>query len=188
MRVPAARVLSWAAGVVGPGSKVAGITGLREGANPWLLHFDRGANNSWAVLKVGDLASVRQRAAWYRGSRAATRPGTCLAAPRLIAADLDGSVAGAMAMLTTAAAGQQQDSPGSSARPAPGAGCRDSRAARDSIAAATGAAAADEILDGWQRAAGQQADHVAYWDVVAALCTVGDMACRATVPAETVPA
>jgi aminoglycoside phosphotransferase (APT) family kinase protein len=36
--------------------------------------------------------------------------------------------------------------------------------------------AADEILDGWQRAAGRQADHVAYWDVVAALCTVGDMA------------
>jgi len=39
-----------------------------------------------------------------------------------------------------------------------------------------GSSAAGEVLAGWQQAAGRQAGHVAYWDVAAALCTVGDMA------------
>jgi aminoglycoside phosphotransferase (APT) family kinase protein len=42
--------------------------------------------------------------------------------------------------------------------------------------ASTGSTAADEVLAGWQQAAGRPAEHVAYWDVAAALCTVGDMA------------
>jgi aminoglycoside phosphotransferase (APT) family kinase protein len=42
--------------------------------------------------------------------------------------------------------------------------------------ASTGLTAADEVLAGWQQAAGRPAEHVAYWDVAAALCTVGDMA------------
>jgi hypothetical protein len=32
------------------------------------------------------------------------------------------------------------------------------------------------VLAGWQQAAGCPAGRVAYWDVAAALCTVGDMA------------
>ncbi len=40
----------------------------------------------------------------------------------------------------------------------------------------TGLTAADEVLAGWQNAVGHPAEHVAYWDVSAALCTVGDMA------------
>lgn len=39
-----------------------------------------------------------------------------------------------------------------------------------------GPAAAGEILAGWQQASGQEPGHVAYWDAVAALTTVGDMA------------
>lgn len=39
-----------------------------------------------------------------------------------------------------------------------------------------GPAAAGQILDGWRQAAGQEPEHVAYWDIVAALTTVGDMA------------
>jgi hypothetical protein len=31
------------------------------------------------------------------------------------------------------------------------------------------------VLAGWQQAAGRPAEHVAYWDAAAALCTVGDM-------------
>jgi aminoglycoside phosphotransferase (APT) family kinase protein len=41
--------------------------------------------------------------------------------------------------------------------------------------ASTGLPAADEVLAGWQQAAGRSAEHVAYWDAAAALCTVGDM-------------
>jgi hypothetical protein len=40
-----------------------------------------------------------------------------------------------------------------------------------------GPAAADEVLRGWQEATGRAAPDVAYWDVVAALCTPPDMAC-----------
>jgi aminoglycoside phosphotransferase (APT) family kinase protein len=39
-----------------------------------------------------------------------------------------------------------------------------------------GLSAADELLAGWEQAAGCAAENVAYWDVAAALCTVGDMA------------
>jgi aminoglycoside phosphotransferase (APT) family kinase protein len=39
-----------------------------------------------------------------------------------------------------------------------------------------GPAAAARVLDGWRQAAGREPEHVAYWDVVAALTTVGDMA------------
>src|SRR2546430_13569822 len=35
---------------------------------------------------------------------------------------------------------------------------------------------AGQILHGWREAAGQEPEHVAYWDLVAALTTVGDMA------------
>ena len=43
-------------------------------------------------------------------------------------------------------------------------------------ASGPGSSAPDEVLAGWQQAAGRQAEHVPYWDVAAALCTVGDMA------------
>jgi aminoglycoside phosphotransferase (APT) family kinase protein len=39
-----------------------------------------------------------------------------------------------------------------------------------------GPGAAGQILDGWRRATGREPEHVAYWDVVAALIMVGDMA------------
>jgi len=39
-----------------------------------------------------------------------------------------------------------------------------------------GSPPAEEVLAGWQHAAGRQAQDVAYWDVAAALCTVSDMA------------
>jgi hypothetical protein len=38
-----------------------------------------------------------------------------------------------------------------------------------------GLAAADDVLAGWQAAAGRGADDVAYWDVVAALSTPPDI-------------
>ena len=48
--------------------------------------------------------------------------------------------------------------------------------------AATGLAAADEVPARWQQAAGRPAEHVAYWDAAAALCTVAawPTACPAT--------
>lgn len=39
-----------------------------------------------------------------------------------------------------------------------------------------GLPAAEQVLVGWQRAAGRRAEQVAYWDLVAALSTLADMA------------
>ncbi|WP_246842791.1 aminoglycoside phosphotransferase family protein [Allokutzneria sp. NRRL B-24872] len=39
-----------------------------------------------------------------------------------------------------------------------------------------GLPAADQVLAGWERAAGRRAEQVAYWDVVAALVSLADMA------------
>jgi len=39
-----------------------------------------------------------------------------------------------------------------------------------------GPASAARILEGWRHAAGREPEDVAYWDVIAALTTVGDMA------------
>jgi aminoglycoside phosphotransferase (APT) family kinase protein len=47
---------------------------------------------------------------------------------------------------------------------------------RSDVALFFGSPAPDEVLAGWQQAAGRPAEHVPYWDVAAALCTVGDMA------------
>jgi aminoglycoside phosphotransferase (APT) family kinase protein len=41
--------------------------------------------------------------------------------------------------------------------------------------ASSGLPPAGEVLAGWQQAAGRPAEHIAYWDAAAALCTVGDM-------------
>lgn len=49
-------------------------------------------------------------------------------------------------------------------------------AARFDAALMFGPPAAEHVLEGWQRATGRRADHVAYWDVVAASGTLADMA------------
>lgn len=51
----------------------------------------------------------------------------------------------------------------------------DLSAARFDAALMFGPPAADEVLDGWQAASGRQAEHVDYWDVVAASTTLADM-------------
>ncbi len=109
MRGPAEQVLSWAAGAVAPGARITGLRGLRAGANPWLLHFDRAGRTSAAILKVGDAGSVVQRKQLGTAVAAlALAEENALAAPRVIAADLDGGAAGAIAMLTTVLPGSSE--------------------------------------------------------------------------------
>jgi aminoglycoside phosphotransferase (APT) family kinase protein len=103
-------VLRWAADAVGAGARVVAIKGLRDDSRPWLLRIDHGGSTHAVVLQVivpgwiGEKAIATGAAAL----RVAEQHG--LAAPRLIASDLDGHATGAAATLETAL-------PGSSASP-----------------------------------------------------------------------
>jgi aminoglycoside phosphotransferase (APT) family kinase protein len=274
---PAGHVLSWAACAVNPSARVISATGMRAGGNPWLLRLTNAGNTSEVVLKTGDVTADLDRLQLITTVAALELAAeNALPVPRLIAADLDGSVAGTVAVLMTvlpgsskiprvasaarlralgAAAGALQrvtlaPRPGLELRtrslydmdfadwrrsagtsqlldraeqriaslPVPAgelvfvhgdlwqgntiwngdscSGMIDWDAAGagppgidlgtlrldvalffgSSALASTGLPAAGEVLAGWQQAAGRRAEHVAYWDVAAALCTVGDMA------------
>jgi aminoglycoside phosphotransferase (APT) family kinase protein len=96
-------VLRWAAGQVGAGARPVAVEGLRAGAGPWRLRLDRGGTLVEAVLRVGDTSS-RQLLATEAAALAMAEDHQ-LAAPRLLAVDLDGAVAGRPALLMTALAG-----------------------------------------------------------------------------------
>jgi aminoglycoside phosphotransferase (APT) family kinase protein len=274
---PAGQVLSWAACAVNPSARVVSITGMRAGGNPWLLRLANAGNTCEVVLKTGDVTADLDRLQLITTVAALELAAdNALPVPRLIAADLDGSAAGTVAVLMTvlpgsskiprvasaarlralgAAAGALQrvalaPGPGLELRtrslydmdfadwrrsagtsqlldraeqriaslPVPdgelvfvhgdlwqgntiwnGDSCSgmidwDAAGAGppgidlgtlrldaalffgSSALASTGLPAAGEVLAGWQHAVGRPAEHVAYWDVAAALCTVGDMA------------
>lgn len=96
-------VLRWAAQVVGVGARVVDVKWLRAGAGPWRLRFDQAGKAIETVLRVGDNSSRQQLAteAAALGFAEAHR----LAAPRLLAVDLDGAAAGRPALLMTVLAG-----------------------------------------------------------------------------------
>ena len=249
---------------------------MRAGGNPWLLRLAGAGSNCEVVLKTGDAAAdLDRRQLLTTVAALELAVGHALPAPRLIAADLDGSAAGTVAVLMTVLAGSSKiprvapagrlralgaaagalasvalaPRPGLELRtralydmdfaawrtsagtshllaraeeqiaslPVPdgelvlvhgdlwqgntiwigdscsgmidwdaaGAGSPgiDLGTLRSDVAlffgssplASTGLPAADEVLTGWQQAAGRPAEHVAYWDAAAALCTVGDM-------------
>jgi aminoglycoside phosphotransferase (APT) family kinase protein len=95
-------VLSWAANQVGAGARVLAVKGLRAGAGPWRLRIDRGGTPLEAVLRVGDPSSCQRLAT--EAAALTFAEAHQLAAPRLLAVDLDGA-AGRPALLMTALAG-----------------------------------------------------------------------------------
>jgi aminoglycoside phosphotransferase (APT) family kinase protein len=96
-------VLRWAVSQIGAGARPVAIKGLRAGAGPWRLRIDRGGKVLEAVLRVGDPHS-RQLLATEAAALAFAEAHQ-LAAPRLLAVDLDGTAAGRPALLMTALAG-----------------------------------------------------------------------------------
>jgi aminoglycoside phosphotransferase (APT) family kinase protein len=263
------KVQRWVSDAVGGGAQVATATGLRQGANPWLLTFEPGGRVEAAVLRLGDPTDPDHCQRFATEVAAVQVAGDHqLPAARLIATDLDGSAAGVLAVLTTVLPGHsripsvasterlqglgataaalqavplapraalprrtrsvadvdfaaQRREKGTTALltaaekrleqlPAPagptvfvhgdlwfgntlwsgdrctglvdwdcaGAGSPgiDLGGARFDAALMFGLPAAEQVLKGWERAAGRRAEQVAYWDVVAALGTLADMA------------
>lgn len=97
---PSAAVLEWAATAALPGSRVGGVTGLRDGGSPWLLTLVGGPHALDVVLRLGGEAESASFATEVAALALAGRHG--LAVPRLLAADLAGEVApGTLAVLTS---------------------------------------------------------------------------------------
>ncbi|MFD2081790.1 Predicted kinase, aminoglycoside phosphotransferase (APT) family [Actinopolymorpha cephalotaxi] len=101
---PAGRILDWAAAAMGAGASIAETRTLHDDQGPWRL----------SVVSCGRTTEVVLRAPTPRIDAAGIATGaTALAlaaqhglpAPRLLAADLDGSASGVPATLETAAAG-----------------------------------------------------------------------------------
>jgi hypothetical protein len=69
---------------------------MRAGGNPWLLRLTDAGNTSEEVLKTGDMtADLERRQLRTTVAALELAAGHALTAPRLIAADLDGSAAAA---------------------------------------------------------------------------------------------
>jgi aminoglycoside phosphotransferase (APT) family kinase protein len=103
---PADHVLAWTAQAVAPGAQITQAAGLRDGGNPWLLRLQRAGREYQAVLKTGDPASTRDRMQLRTQVAAlALADERGLPAPRVIAADLAGGQAGALAMVISALPG-----------------------------------------------------------------------------------
>jgi aminoglycoside phosphotransferase len=115
-------VLRWAASQMGAGARPVAVKGLRAGAGPWRLRIDRGGTVLEAVLRVGDTSS-RQLLATEAAALAFAEAHQ-LAAPRLLAVDLDGAVAGRPVLLMTALAGTSTIPPGRVGGAAAGVGGR----------------------------------------------------------------
>jgi aminoglycoside phosphotransferase (APT) family kinase protein len=106
MPSPDEQVLRWAARAAGPSARVVSAAGMRAGGNPWLLRLAGAGSTCEVVLKTGDAAAdLDRRQLLTTVAALELAAGHALPAPRLIAADLDGTAAGAVAVLMTVLAG-----------------------------------------------------------------------------------
>jgi aminoglycoside phosphotransferase (APT) family kinase protein len=106
---PGEQVLSWAARAVAPSARVVSVTGMRAGGNPWLLRLANAGDTCEVVLKTGDVTAGHDRRQLITTVAALELAAEhVLPAPRLIGADLDGSAAGAIAVLMTVLPGSSK--------------------------------------------------------------------------------
>lgn len=92
-------VLDWAANAIGRGARITNVASLRDATGPWRLRIEHRGEASAAVLRVGDMGNRQELAT--EAAALVFAEGHKLAAPRLIAAALDGEAAGAVAVLST---------------------------------------------------------------------------------------
>ncbi len=109
MRAPPSALLAWVASAVSAGSRVTGIRPLRPGGAPWLLRIEGATFSTDVVLKTGTVnhAPDRER---FTTELAALELGRQfgLPVPRPVAANLDGGVAGRIALVLTALPGSSR--------------------------------------------------------------------------------
>jgi aminoglycoside phosphotransferase (APT) family kinase protein len=107
MADPPEALLTWAASAFGQDATVASVTGLHDGFSPWRIRIVGPEGTLDAILRTsldpprwpGGPVALQKLATGAAALRVAERHG--LAAPRLIACDLDGHQAGQPASLET---------------------------------------------------------------------------------------
>lgn len=108
---PGSGVVDWALRALGRDARLVAVSSLGQtgAGSPWRIDVERGGTADAVVVKVGDPADDRERA---RFATEAAALGLAeqhdVAAPRPLAADLDGADAGALALLTTLLAGSSR--------------------------------------------------------------------------------
>lgn len=107
MTSPSETALAWAASVTG--APVRRAAGLREGTNPWLLDLGPGGPFASVVLRLGGSETTTTREQ-FRTEAAALEAAAehGVPAPRLLAADPEGDLAGAPALLSTTVPGSSR--------------------------------------------------------------------------------
>lgn len=100
---PSQAALTWASRALGAGANVLSVKSLNVGRGPWLLRVEQSGGAQEVVLRVAGGIGREQIVTGAAALRYAEEHR--LPAPRLLAADLDGSAAGAPATLETALPG-----------------------------------------------------------------------------------
>lgn len=104
--MPTDSVLDWAANAVSVSARILTVEGLHDGSSPWRLRIEDGPTTHEVILRVAGWVPPDMIRSGAAALRLAEAHG--LAAPRLIAADLDGRVTGAPATLETALPGTSE--------------------------------------------------------------------------------
>jgi hypothetical protein len=107
MSTPIESVLVWAAKAVASHARVVAVETLHDGSGPWLLRIEHGAGVTEALLRVAD-DRIRLPALATDAAALTLADEHRLAAPRLLAADLEGTHSGHPAVLETVLPGSSQ--------------------------------------------------------------------------------
>jgi aminoglycoside phosphotransferase (APT) family kinase protein len=101
--LPSQTALTWASCALGADANIQAVSSLNVGRGPFLLRVEQSGRTRDVVLRLAGRIEPRQIATGAAALRHAEEHG--LPAPRLLAADLDGSTSGVPATLETALPG-----------------------------------------------------------------------------------
>lgn len=104
--MPSERMLQWAADGIGSGARVAEVRSLHDGDPPWMLRIEHRGGAIVAVLRTAEFRRLRPFMIRTNAAALAAAERAGLSAPRLIAADLAGEDAGAVATLESVVPGE----------------------------------------------------------------------------------
>lgn len=107
MSTPIESVLVWAANAIAPNAKVVAVEALHDASGPWLLRIERGSGATEALLRVADDRTWSPALATDAAALTLAEEHR-LVAPRLLAADLDGTHSGRPAVLETVLPGSSR--------------------------------------------------------------------------------